>query len=144
MGARTVGATLLAVLLALTPACSESPSAPSPELRGGVLATFAVEGERFSVWITDPADVHHVLALQRDQSLPGIPNGRLRRGAGQGNHNAPFTWHLDPADIEFADVTIELCDGSPSYVQAHLDEYVDRVERYCPWSARLVSVVDYR
>jgi hypothetical protein len=43
-----------------------------------------------------------------------------------------------------ADATIELCDGSPSYVEANLTEYVEVVRRYCPWGATLVDLKDYR
>lgn len=34
----------------------------------------------------------------------------------------PWPWHIDSEDIAMAKVTIELCDGVPSYVEAHLDE----------------------
>jgi hypothetical protein len=30
---------------------------------------------------------------------------------------------------------MEVCDGRPSYVDAHLDQY----PTYCPWNARIVS-----
>ena len=128
-------------------ACGGSPSEPSPpggDLRGGVLATFAVGSEQFKVWMTDPASIDRVLALRAGGSGGSIPNGRIRRGSGQGHHNAPFSWHLDPADIEIVDLAIEVCDGRPSHVEANVDEFVDRVTRYCPWGARLISAIDYR
>jgi hypothetical protein len=85
-----------------------------------------------------------VLALSRGEAGGQIPNGRILRGTGQGAHNAPFSWHLDPADIQIVDVAIELCDGTPRFVEQNLAEYVDRITRYCPWGARLVAVTDYR
>ncbi|WP_435529682.1 BP74-related protein [Occultella kanbiaonis] len=27
--------------------------------------------------------------------------------------NAPWTWHIDPASLEFADQTIEVCEACP-------------------------------
>ena len=45
--------------------------------------------------------------------------------------NAPWSWHIDPATLEFADMTIEVCDGLPSYVE---DGTVTS-DQYCPWSA---------
>lgn len=39
-----------------------------------------------------------------------------------------------------AEVTIELCDGTPSLVEADLDYWLNAVGRFCPWSAELVSV----
>ncbi|MBM3939491.1 MAG: hypothetical protein FJ318_01080 [SAR202 cluster bacterium] len=63
---------------------------------------------------------------------------------GAGDHNTPYDWHLDPEETEIADVTIELCDSSPVYVQEHLDEWIETVGRYCPWGAELVSLRDFR
>lgn len=131
-----VGAALLA-------ACS-SPTAPSDDLRGGVVATFDVTGQRFKLFVTNAQTIADLFALQNGQSTASIPNGRVRRGRGAGEHNAPYDWHMDPNDVHLADATIELCDGSPSYVQQHIGEYVDVIERYCPWGAALVSIEDHR
>jgi hypothetical protein len=43
-----------------------------------------------------------------------------------------------------AEMTIELCDGLPSYVENDLDYWVDTVGRFCPWQAELTSITDYR
>jgi hypothetical protein len=123
--------------------CGGSSQAPSP-LEGGVLATFSVSGETFRVWITNPETIAQVLALRAGTSSANIPNGRILRGAGQGNHNAPYGWHLDPQDIALAEIAIEVCDGRPSYVQRNIDEFVDNVRRYCPWAATLVALDDRR
>ncbi len=39
---------------------------------------------------------------------------------------------------------IELCDGTPSQVEANLDYWVDTVQRFCPWSAKIVRIEDFR
>jgi Raf kinase inhibitor-like YbhB/YbcL family protein len=109
-----------------------------------VLVTFEVSGERFRVWVTDPAAIAEVFGVQEGRSQARIPVGSLQRGSGAGAHNAPWSWHLDPADFHMAEAAIELCDGRPSYVQAHLDEFLATVKRYCPWGARLVAVEDRR
>lgn len=124
-------------------ACS-SPTAPSDDLRGGVLATFDVSGQRFKAFVTNAQAIADLFALRDGRSTASIPNGRVLRGRGAGDHNAPYDWHLDPNDIQMAGATIELCDGSPSYVQANIGEYVDVIGRYCPWGASLVSIQDYR
>ena len=115
-------------------------AAPSAELRGGVLATFEVVGEQFQVWVTNPQTIQQILDLAAGDSTANIPNGRLLPGPGTADHNLPWNWHLDPEDMEMAEVATELCDGSPSYVEEHLDEFVETVGRYCPLSAWLVSV----
>jgi hypothetical protein len=112
-------------------------------LRGGVLATFEVEGERFRVWTTNPQTIHDLHELRRGTSTANIPNGRILRGAGRARHNAPYHWHLDPQDITMAEAAIELCDALPSYVEENVDEFVERVGRYCPWAAELVELRDY-
>src|SRR5215218_6385721 len=93
-------------------------------LRGGALATFEVEGERFRAWTTNPKTIHDLHELQQGTSTANIPNGRILRGPGQAKHNAPYHWHLDPQDIT-------------------MDEVVERVGRYCPWAARLVELKDF-
>jgi hypothetical protein len=121
-----------------------TPTAPSSDLHGGIVVIFAVGTEQFSVFVTNAQTIAHLFALRDGTGVATIPNARIHRGAGAGNHNAPYSWYLDPADIEMAPVTIELCDGRPSYVQNNVGEYVDVVKRYCPWGARLVKITDYR
>ncbi len=111
-------------------------------LKGGVLATFDVDGERFKVWVTNPQTIRQLQALQQGTGIAKIPSGRILRGPGQADHNVPWGWHLDPEDIAMAEFTIGTCDGTPSYVEEHLDEFVDTVQRYCPWNAKLVQLRD--
>jgi hypothetical protein len=113
-----------------------------PVLSGGILATFDVFGEKYSIFITNPKTIDMVLALQRGQSMATIPSGRILRGAV--DYNRPWSWHIDSEDIEMAEVTMELCDGTPSQVEANLDYWVETVQRFCPWGADLSSVEDFR
>lgn len=101
---------------------------------GSVIVTFAVEQEQFKVLLTDPADIAIAQALLAGEEAPSIPNGLVVRD--DPSVNAPWTWHLDPDSIEFADMTIEVCDGLPSYVE---DGTVTS-DRYCPWGAIVVAV----
>jgi hypothetical protein len=113
-------------------------------LSGGVLATFEVTGQQFKVWVTNADAIEQILALRDGTSMANIPNGALREGPGEGNHNRPWNWHLDPEEIAMAEITIEICDGQPSYVEEHLAEFIETVGSYCPWSAELVEVEDLR
>jgi hypothetical protein len=67
-----------------------------------VLATFDVAGERFKVWITNRTAIAQALSLQGRGVAATIPVGRILRGPGQGAHNDPYRWHLDPEEIDFA------------------------------------------
>jgi hypothetical protein len=112
-------------------------------LQGGALATFEVEGERFRAWTTNPQTIQDLYALQQGTSRANIPSGRILRGPGRARHNAPYHWHLDPQDITMSEVAMELCDALPSYVEENVDEFVERVGRYCPWGAELVELRDF-
>lgn len=129
-------------IAAMVTACGDGPTSPE-ELEGGALATFAVSGEEFQVWVTNDAAIEQILALRDGTSDANIPNGELRPGPGVGRHNAPWRWHLDAREIEMAEQAIEVCDGRPSLVDELLDDYLE-VARFCPWGAELVSVDDRR
>ena len=134
---------LYLTLLLLLSACGDD-SPTGADLRGGILAQFEVSGEKFSAFVTNLDAISAILALEEEISQANIPNGRLIRGPGPGAHNLPWSWHMDPEDIEMAEFTIELCDGRPSMVEDNLDEWIDVVGRFCPWGASLVSVDDLR
>ena len=63
-----------------------------------------------------------------------IPVGRIVHDSP--SVNAPWSWHIDPATLEFADVTTEICDGLPSYVE---DGSLTS-DTYCPWSADVIAI----
>jgi hypothetical protein len=113
-----------------------------PILSGGVLATFDVLGENYSIFITNKETIEQVLVLQRGESAATIPSGRLLRGSV--TYNEPWSWHIDSEDVHMAEITIELCDGLPSQVEANMDYWVNTVQRFCPWQAQLVGVRDFR
>ena len=123
----------------MTGACA---SPTGPKLENGVLATFRVHTEHYNIFITNPQTIEQVLALWNGQSTANIPSGRVRKG--RVDYNKAWSWHIDSEDITMAENTIELCDGVPSYVEAHLDDWIATVGYFCPWSAELVALKDYR
>ena len=56
--------------------------------------------------------------------------GTPRRG--DGGFNSPWTWHLDPASITFAEVTIEACQAAASAVADDLDYWIE-FGQLCIW-----------
>ncbi len=117
-----------------SPATTPSPS-PTGSPTGAVIATFRVSGEEYRVLVTDPVQMAHARALLNGEEAPTIPNGRVVRG--QSSVNTGWSWHIDPDDFHFADMTIELCDGRPSFVERG---EVDG-DRFCPWGAEVVEIV---
>jgi len=56
--------------------------------------------------------------------------GTPRRG--DGGFNSPWTWHIDPASVTFAEVTIEACQTTMSAVDDDLDYWID-FGQVCLW-----------
>ncbi|HZD06081.1 MAG TPA: hypothetical protein VE173_14315 [Longimicrobiales bacterium] len=133
----------LALALALLAACSGGGTDPDATLEGGVLATFSVEGETFNLWSTNATTIGDLLALRNGTSDARIPNGPLLPGPGAGDHNAPWSWHLDPEPTTMAESTIEVCSGRPSHVEEELDAWLS-LGQYCPWAAVLTGLEDRR
>jgi len=102
----------------------------------GWLFTVDVHGERFKVLVTDPVTAGELRKMLRGEK-EGIIVGELR--SGDGGFNKPWNWHLDPATVSVAEVTIELCDGTPSFVESELSYWLDVVKRYCPWGGKVVA-----
>lgn len=100
---------------------------------GPVVVTFEVVDERFKALLTEPADIEIARQLLAGEDVPSIPNGRVVPETGV---NEGYSWSLDPNDIEFADVTVEVCDGLPSDIETG----VVTSDRYCPWSAVVLAV----
>jgi hypothetical protein len=91
-----------------------------------------VSGERFVLALTDGETIRLARETQAGRRQM-FPIGPLR--GGDGGFNRPWSWHLDPSETRMTEAAIELCDGRPSYVEAHQPDY----PTYCPWGARIVS-----
>ena len=104
---------------------------------GPVVVTFEVAGaEEYRIELIDPADIATARRLLAGEAAPTIPNGLVLPG--DGGVNAPWSWHIDPADIEFAEITTEVCDGLPSDVEAGAISG----PRFCPWTAQVIEISD--
>jgi hypothetical protein len=98
------------------------------------VATVQVVHETYKIELTTPELAEHAQELLDGKDVAGIPNGKVVRD--DASVNAPWSWHIDPATLEFADQTTEVCDGLPSYVE---DGTVTS-EYYCPWSAKIIAI----
>lgn len=87
--------------------------------------------EAFHARTSDPdviAQVRAQLALPEEERML-FPIGDIARG--DGGHNEPWDWHY--TEFVLTEMSIELCDGTPSMVDADIDYWVDTVGNYCPW-----------
>ena len=123
-----------AVVVALLIGALLSVAACADPAADDVVVEFTVaNGETFKVLLTDQEEIQIANDLIAGEDVPSIPNGRVVRETGV---NEGYTWSIDPADFEFAEVTIEVCDGSPSDVEQGLVTS----DRYCPWSAIISDI----
>ena len=79
--------------------------------------------------ITNPEGLDQANALLQSGAAQWAL-GTPRRG--DGGFNAPWTWHLDPASITFAEVTIEACQVEASAIADDLDYWIG-FGQVCIW-----------
>lgn len=97
---------------------------------GPTVATFEVAGDQtYKIELATPELVQHVKDLMAGSEDGRIPVGTIVRD--DPSVNAPWSWHIDPATLEFADATTEVCDGLPEYVE----DGTLTSDIYCPWIA---------
>lgn len=98
------------------------------------VATFEIEGQTFKIELITPELVAHAKQLLAGEEVPNIPVGDIVRD--DPSVNEPWSWHIDPASLEFADFTTEVCDGLPEYVE----DGTLTSDIYCPWLAKVTAV----
>ena len=125
---------LISTLAILLFSCASENPAQTPS--NGQFFTVQVLNEQFQIFVTNPETIR--FAMENFQGKNNrFPNGRIVRG--NGGINQPWNWHLIPESVEMAEVAIEVCDGRPSYVETHLNDYIN-AGFYCPWAGKIVKV----
>lgn len=133
---RTALALLAPALTLATLALAGCDSSTAPS--GNPAFTIEASDEQFTVEVATVAQAAELQA-RLDAGEAGVVNGELL--AGDGGFNEPWSWHMDPATVHAVDAAIEVCDGRPSMMEDDLDYWLQTVERFCPWGARVVARV---
>jgi hypothetical protein len=116
----------------------EPPELLCDERADGALITFQIVDETFSVWVTNEEFAEEAKVYIGTQSrIPAF--GDLVEGT---DCDPQWSWHVDPDDMSWADLTIELCDGLPSFIEDDLEYWLEGVDSYCPWGAEVLVVDD--
>ncbi len=110
--------------------------APAGARETAVVATIETARGRFRAVVTDPATIEAARRELATGEDAGIPYGPLAWGSGGVNRG--HRWHL--TELRFADVTIELCDGTAVMVDRDTRYWVETVGTFCPWSGRVVEL----
>ncbi len=58
---------------------------------------------------------------------------------GNGGHNTGWDWHFIPNGWELTDTSLDLCDADPQFVEDALQDWIQKIGRYCPKGARLTA-----
>ena len=121
------------LILLILPGCGGSNDGGAND-EGAVVTFLVADREQYKVQIIDPEDINMARNLLAGDEDPKIPNGIVIRD--DPGVNEGYSWHIDPASFEFADMTTEVCDGLPSDVE---NEIITS-EYYCPWAAQVVAI----
>ena len=100
-------------------------------------------GETFLAWTSDAAVIQQVemqLVLSENQRNQHI-NGKILRLPPNCSLNQKWSWYFAPDDWSLAELSVEVCDGEPQYVEENLNEFADNVGRFCPWSSIVLREV---
>jgi hypothetical protein len=131
MAMRRIGKVIVALITIVVPAsCNDDSGSCCNGLpqNGGLYATFNVAGDQFHASIIDANGKEEARALWAGSSSARIPGSPLICDAV--DWNAPWSWHMDPENLRFSEITIEVCQGTPSYVEANCKTFGGG--QYCP------------
>ena len=90
---------------------------------------------RFGVFVARADDIEQMSAEAEAENKTLIVSGKVR--AWRAGYNPDWRFVMDPKTIVLGEMFIEVCDGSPWYVQRNLDEW--KGERWCPWSSYVMK-----
>lgn len=91
---------------------------------------------KFVVYVDTPDEVAQMEAqAAASPEDKQIVSGIVRRGK---RYNRDWNFTMGPASIVLGDMFIEVCDGSPYYVQRNRSDWLG--ERWCPWSSYVEKV----
>lgn len=91
---------------------------------------------RFVVFAAEPLAVEQMRSEAAAEDKSMIVSGIVRPG--RRSYNSDWKFTMAPTSIVLGEMFIEVCDGSPYYVQKHREEW--RGERWCPWSSYVKRV----
>lgn len=100
-------------------------------------------GDTFVAWtsnLTVIEQLENQLALPENERLMHI-HGKIEALPTDCELNQKWSWYFPPNDWALAEISIELCDGTPQFVEENLDEFVNIVEAYCPWSSFVLKEI---
>jgi hypothetical protein len=93
----------------------------------------AVRGESFIIGLTDPQDIQSARAilLSGEEKIVFAEISKITNSRSQGNFDlakgGKWSWYVTDV-LEFTDVTAEIYDGWPSYVEENYSDFVENTK----------------
>jgi hypothetical protein len=117
------------LLLALTSCDSKS---------GRVTFEFGMDrGDKNALFLATTSESEIIMRARAELTKPEAErrlhiNGRIAEG---NDGNLGWNWHFVDNEWSLEEISIEVCDGSPQYVEENLDEWLSTVpgSLFCPW-----------
>eukprot|EP00439_Symbiodinium_sp_Y106_P036869 s1076_g4.t1 len=130
------------------------------ERSGGAFVTIRVgENESVSPWVEDQtlpaadedfieAAIAHAVrppgALTADKSSKAVGRIPVFHQILSGSDCDGWSWHVDPKNVGWAELAVEVCDASPRYIEEHSEAWRTSPGRWCPWKVQVLKVEDRR
>lgn len=113
--------------------------ATCPTRTGGAMIKIEENGSDLTFWSTNADFIAEAKKLQESKRSKTAMFSALLDGR---DCDSQWTYHVDSARMAWVSVAIEGCDGRPSDIERDKPHWLTSVKRYCPWTARVVSVED--
>ena len=97
--------------------------------------------QTFQFWSTNSTFIDHAAQLMAEKKVATIMFKTVLDGS---DCDPRWTFHVDPAQMDWPQLTTEVCDGRPSDIEADKKHWLNDVQRWCPWSSLVVSIEDRR
>eukprot|EP00439_Symbiodinium_sp_Y106_P039325 s1076_g4.t2 len=125
------------------------------ERSGGAFVTIRVgENESVSPWVEDQtlpaadedfieAAIAHAVrppgALTADKSSKAVGRIPVFHQILSGSDCDGWSWHVDPKNVGWAELAVEVCDASPRYIEEHSEAWRTSPGRWCPWKVQVAQ-----
>jgi hypothetical protein len=96
---------------------------------------FRERSAEFSVFVSTQQEIDQMASEANSDEKTLIVSGIVTR---QAQYNSPWRFTMGHRTIELGEVFIEVCDGSPRYVNRNRDDWLG--DRWCPWSSYVKRV----
>ena len=123
-------------------ACVANRARTSARVGGALIRLAEVNGGNFFFWSENDLFIDEAINI-----VAGVSRNRLpvfNDLSAEPECSQPQLFHVDSQNMVFADASVEICDATADYIDHNLDQWLEKIDQWCPWSARIVEVRDYR